>query len=158
MKKKIFKTLVCACGVMMVSSLTTPVNADSVTDSVKVNKVNLDKNFALGMDLSSIIALEKGGVKYYDGNGNEKDIFKICNEGGANYVRVRIIDNEGNTIEGVCSNNDLETNEVLYGIKEESLILSCTHFKKNEIKSIEEITEFSNKYGYLEKSIVSCLQ
>ncbi len=67
---------------------------------------------------------------------------------------VRIIDNEGNTIEGVCSYNDLETNEVLYGIKEESLILSCTHFKKNEIKSIEEITEFSNKYGYLEKSIV----
>ncbi len=67
---------------------------------------------------------------------------------------VRIIDNEGNTIEGVCSYNDLETNEVLYGIKEESLILSCTHFKKNEIKSIEEITEFSNKYGYLEKSLV----
>lgn len=67
---------------------------------------------------------------------------------------VRIIDNEGNTIEGVCSYNDLETNEVLYGIKEESLILSCTHFKKNEIKSIEEIKEFSNKYGYLEKSIV----
>lgn len=67
---------------------------------------------------------------------------------------VRIIDNEGNTIEGVCSYNDLETNEVLYGIKEESLILSCTHFKKNEIKSIEEIKEFSNKYGYLENSIV----
>ncbi len=67
---------------------------------------------------------------------------------------VRIIDNEGNTIEGVCSYNDLETNEVLYGIKEESLILSCTHFKKNEIKSIEEIKEFSNKYGYLEKSLV----
>ncbi len=67
---------------------------------------------------------------------------------------VRIIDNEGNTIEGVCSYNDLETNEVLYGIKEESLILSCNHFKKNEIKSIEEIKEFSNKYGYLEKSLV----
>ena len=67
---------------------------------------------------------------------------------------VRIIDNEGNTIEGVCSYNDLETNEVLYGIKEESLILSCTHFKKNEIKSIEEINEFSNKYGYLENSII----
>ena len=67
---------------------------------------------------------------------------------------VRIIDNEGNTIEGVCSYNDLETNEVLYGIKEESLILSCTHFKKNEIKSVEEIKEFSNKYGYLEKSLV----
>lgn len=111
MKKKIFKTLVCACGVMMISSLTTPVNADSVTDSVKVNKVNLDKNFALGMDLSSIIALEKGGVKYYDGNGNEKDIFKICNEGGANYVRVRIWNNPKNANGEYYGggNNDLNT-------------------------------------------------
>ena len=113
MKKQIFKTLVCACGFMMAGSLTTPVNAeeDAIIKSVKVNKVNIDKNFALGMDVSSVIALEKGGVKYYDEDGNEKDIFKLCSENGTNYIRVRIWNNpknaDGNYYGG--GNNDLNT-------------------------------------------------
>ena len=51
---------------------------------------DLDKDFALGMDVSSVIALEKAGVKYYDHDGKERDLFAILKENGVNYIRVRV--------------------------------------------------------------------
>lgn len=43
-----------------------------------------------GVDVSSVISLENSGVKYYDRQGNEQDIFQTLAEAGVNTVRVRI--------------------------------------------------------------------
>ncbi|MBP0967219.1 MAG: glycosyl hydrolase 53 family protein, partial [Oscillospiraceae bacterium] len=43
-----------------------------------------------GADISSVIALEQSGVKFYDRSGKEQDIFKTLAEAGVNTIRVRI--------------------------------------------------------------------
>ena len=59
-----------------------------------VKKVeNLPEDFILGMDVSSILAEEASGVKYYDFNGNETDLFRLLADNGINYIRVRIWNN-----------------------------------------------------------------
>ena len=73
----------------------------NLSETLYVKKVeNLPEDFILGMDASCVPALEKGGVKYYDHQGNEKDVYQILRENGINYVRVRIwndpYDAEGN--------------------------------------------------------------
>ena len=56
-----------------------------------VKKVeNLRPDFIFGMDASSVIAEEKSGVKYYNFDGEEQDVFKTLAENGVNYIRVRI--------------------------------------------------------------------
>ena len=65
---------------------------DAVTsDSLYVQKVeNLPEDFIMGMDASCVPALENSGVKYYDYDGTEKDVYQILSENGINYIRVRI--------------------------------------------------------------------
>ena len=46
--------------------------------------------FIFGADISSVIALEKSGVKFFNFDGKEQDIFKTLKEAGINYIRVRI--------------------------------------------------------------------
>ena len=47
-------------------------------DSLYVRKVeNLPEDFILGMDVSSVIAEENSGVRYYDFDGTEKDLSKV---------------------------------------------------------------------------------
>ncbi len=80
--------------------------------SLYVKKVeNMPEDFILGMDASSVIAEEKSGVKYYDFDGNEQDVFKTLAQAGVNTVRVRVwndpFDAEGNGYGG--GNNDIET-------------------------------------------------
>ncbi|MBQ4581506.1 MAG: glycosyl hydrolase 53 family protein [Clostridia bacterium] len=71
----------------------------------------LPEDFALGMDVSSVIALENAGVKYYDFDGEERDLFAILAENGVNYIRVRVwndpFDAEGNGYGG--GNCDINT-------------------------------------------------
>ncbi|MCR5809220.1 MAG: glycosyl hydrolase 53 family protein [Clostridiales bacterium] len=56
-----------------------------------VRKVeNLPDDFIMGMDVSSVIAEENSGVKYYDFEGNEQDIFVTLADCGVNTIRVRI--------------------------------------------------------------------
>jgi len=43
-----------------------------------------------GVDISSVISLEEAGMKFYDDNGNEQDIFRTLADHGVNYIRVRI--------------------------------------------------------------------
>ena len=68
-----------------------------------------DQDFILGMDVSSVLAEEASGVKYYNFNGEEQDLFKILSDNGVNYIRVRIwnnpYDDEGHGFGG--GNNDL---------------------------------------------------
>ena len=47
-------------------------------------------DFIMGMDVSSLLAQEASGVKYYDFEGNEEDLLKILAENGINYIRVRV--------------------------------------------------------------------
>ena len=61
------------------------------SDSLYVKKVeNLPEDFIFGMDASAVPSLEAGGVKYYDHDGTEKDVYQILSENGVNYIRVRV--------------------------------------------------------------------
>ena len=88
------------------------VDVNVSSDHLFVQKVDgLTDDFILGMDISSVISLEKSGVKYYDHDGNEKDLLLILAENGINYIRVRIwndpYDSKGNGYGG--GNNDVDT-------------------------------------------------
>lgn len=56
-----------------------------------VKKVeNLSEDFIMGMDASCVPALEASGVKYYNYEGQQQDVFQTLAEAGVNYIRVRI--------------------------------------------------------------------
>lgn len=81
------------------------------SDTLYVEKVeNLPDDFIFGMDSSQVPALEAAGVKYYDYDGNEADVFEILAESGINYIRVRVwvdpFDSEGNGYGGGNCNID----------------------------------------------------
>ena len=68
-----------------------PVEQIVTSDSLYVSKVeNMPEDFILGMDASCVPALERSGVKYYDFDGTQKDVFEILRANGINYIRVRI--------------------------------------------------------------------
>ncbi len=61
------------------------------SDTLYVEKVeNLTDEFIMGMDASCVPSLEDSGVKYYDYDGTEKDVYEILSQNGINYIRVRI--------------------------------------------------------------------
>ena len=81
--------LLAACG----SGTTSPKEERTAvsSDSLYVKKIeNLPEDFILGMDVSSVLAEERSGVKYYDFDGTEKDLFAILAEYGINTIRVRV--------------------------------------------------------------------
>ena len=92
--------LLAACLAMSACSKEEEINSDwrpnkldvnVSSDTLFVQKVeNLPEDFILGMDASCVPALEAGGVKYYDYDGTEKDVYQILSENGINYIRVRI--------------------------------------------------------------------
>lgn len=80
--------------------------------SLYVEKVeNLPDDFIMGMDVSSVLAEEASGVRYYDFEGNEQDVFRTLAESGINYIRVRVwnhpYDADGNGYGG--GNCDIDT-------------------------------------------------
>ena len=79
-------------------------------NTLYVRKAELSDDFILGMDVSSVLSLEKSGVSYADAQGIEKDIFQILKENGINYIRVRVwndpYDAQGNAYGG--GNNDIQ--------------------------------------------------
>ncbi len=70
----------------------TTVKKQAVTsDTLYVQKVeNLRDDFLLGADVSSLLAEEASGVKYYGFDGQEQDMLKTLADGGVNCVRVRV--------------------------------------------------------------------
>ena len=91
-----------------------------------VKKVeDLPEDFIFGVDASSVIAEEESGVKYYDFDGNETDVFSVLAESGVTHIRVRVwnhpYDAEGRGYGG--GNNDIEKavligkRATLYGMK-----------------------------------------
>ena len=68
--------------------------AETTGETLYVKKVeNLPEDFIFGMDISSVLAEEASGVKYYDFDGKETDLFRILADNGINYIRVRIWNN-----------------------------------------------------------------
>ena len=85
--------------------------ANVSSDTLYVKKIeNLPEGFILGMDVSSVLAEERSGVKYYDFDGTEKDLFAILAANGINMIRVRVwndpYDSEGHGYGG--GNNDVD--------------------------------------------------
>ena len=60
----------------------------------------------------------------------------------------------GDTFEGISYSYSIDYNEHEYGVSEESIHMSHIMIYKSQIKSIEEIKEFSNDYGELEEAVV----
>lgn len=82
------------------------------SDTLYVKKVeNLSDGFIMGMDASAVISLENSGVKYYNFDGQEEDVFKILADNGVNTIRVRVwnnpYDSNGNGFGG--GNCDINT-------------------------------------------------
>ena len=96
---------------LALSAAALPARAEGEPSSLYVKKVeNLPEDFIFGMDVSSVLAEEASGVKYYDFGGNEADLFRILAESGINYIRVRVwndpFDEEGHGFGG--GNCDIE--------------------------------------------------
>lgn len=88
--KKIFKKIIYTCLLLNGFCLSSCGN-DDITCSLYVKKIeNISDNFIIGMDTSSVISLEESGVKYFDFDGKEKDVFSILADNGINYIRVRV--------------------------------------------------------------------
>lgn len=88
--------------------------ATTVTDAtdIYVEPVEgISDDFIRGMDASSVLVLENSGVKYYNFDGEEQDVFMTLSEAGVNYIRLRVwndpYDENGNGYGG--GNNDLPT-------------------------------------------------
>ncbi|SDB31393.1 arabinogalactan endo-1,4-beta-galactosidase [Ruminococcaceae bacterium FB2012] len=82
------------------------------SDTLYVKKIeNMRDDFIMGCDISSVISLEKSGVKFYDYDGKEADLFDVLKQSGVNYVRVRVWndpkDKDGNGYGG--GNCDIDT-------------------------------------------------
>ena len=75
------------------------------SDSLYVKKIDgLPEDFIMGMDVSSVLAEEASGVKYFGYDGKEQDIFLTLAQSGINYIRVRVwndpFDENGNGFGG----------------------------------------------------------
>ena len=108
----IFSFFIISCGNKNKEPELKKVDVNVSSDSLYVRKIdNLNDDFILGMDASSVISLEKAGVKYYDYDGKENDVFNTLAKSGINYIRVRVwnnpFDSDGNGYGG--GNCDINT-------------------------------------------------
>lgn len=75
--------------VLLVSLLSSAALAEE--SDLYVKKVdNLPEDFIFGMDASCVPALENSGVRYYNFDGQEQDVFQVLADNGVNYIRVRV--------------------------------------------------------------------
>ncbi|MCP2637765.1 glycosyl hydrolase 53 family protein [Microbacterium sp. HD4P20] len=63
-----------------------PVDAGIFVDKVE----GLDDEFAMGVDVSTVLSLEESGVVFRDAAGQPADLFDVLAENGVNSVRVRV--------------------------------------------------------------------
>ena len=103
-----------------------PLPKGSEESTIFVEPVDgISDDFYRGMDASAVLALENSGVKYYNFDGKEQDVFMTLAQAGVNYIRLRVwndpYDENGNGYGG--GNNDVATAIVLgqratkYGMK-----------------------------------------
>ena len=84
-----------------------PEEADIYVEPV----ADISNDFIRGMDASEVLVEENSGVKYYNYDGEEQDVFMTLAQSGVNYIRLRVwndpYDEDGNGYGG--GNNDVET-------------------------------------------------
>lgn len=72
---------------------------------------DISDDFICGMDASAVLVEENSGVKYYNFDGEEQDVFMTLAQSGVNYIRIRVwndpYDENGNGYGG--GNNDVPT-------------------------------------------------
>ncbi len=89
-----------------------PVEISTAESEIFVKAVEgMSEDFILGADVSTLIAQENSGVKYYDENGNEADLLLTLARNGVNTIRIRVwndpYDANGKGYGG--GNNDVST-------------------------------------------------
>ena len=67
-----------------------PAAEEKIDSTLCVEKLDLPEDFILGMDVSSLIAEEQSGVRYYNFNGEERDLLQILADSGLTHIRVRV--------------------------------------------------------------------
>lgn len=73
-------------------------SSSSPEATINVSKIDgLREDIVRGVDVSSVIAIEQSGVKFYDFDGNECDIFKVLKQANVNYARIKIWNNPYNS-------------------------------------------------------------
>ena len=96
-----------------VTNITTfPLPDGPEESSVYVEAIpDISDDFYRGMDASAVLALENSGIKYYNFDGEEQDVFMTLAQAGVNYIRLRVwndpYDENGNSYGG--GNNDVAT-------------------------------------------------
>lgn len=85
-----------------------------------------EKKFIKGMDVSSLLELERLGAKFYDKDGDERNLLSVLQEYGTNAVRLRLWNHpyslEGEPYGG--GTNDMETTlELAKRVKERRMSL-----------------------------------
>ena len=102
--KKIRKGALCCILLLAIIISSIPMNKEII-------KASSDSYLSVrGVDLSSIIAFEKSGQKFYYEDGKQGDIFDILKNSGVNYIRVRVWNNPYDTETGLGyggGNNDI---------------------------------------------------
>ena len=104
MRKLFHSFAICFMCILLVCMIALPAAAEGVF----VTPVEfLPDDFLFAADVSSVLSLENSGVKFYDENGEEADLFALLKAGGFKAVRVRLwvdpYDAEGNAYGGgVC--------------------------------------------------------
>lgn len=99
-----------ALGVVSVGPASAEPANEPQESTIVVKKVEgLSADFINGVDISSLLSLEKSGVTFKDFDGNQADIFDVLQDAGINYVRARVwndpYDSEGRGYGG--GNNDV---------------------------------------------------
>lgn len=89
-----------------------PLPEGSEESTIFVEPVDgISDDFYRGMDASAVLALENSGVKYYNFDREEQDVFMTLAQAGVNYIRLRVwndpYDENGNGYGG--GNNDVAT-------------------------------------------------
>ena len=88
MSKKRWAILMAALTVGM--SMTGVIPETGCEVRAEQKDLGVTENFIRGVDISSIIAFEQSGRKFYYSNGVQGDMFDILKESGVNYIRVRL--------------------------------------------------------------------
>ena len=88
MKSRLWAALM---TLVLVFSVIPAGSGEEAASGLYVKKVeNLPDDFFFGMDVSSVLSEEESGVRYYDFNGQETDLFQILAGNGINLIRVRV--------------------------------------------------------------------
>ena len=88
--------LLAACGAQTGENMTAETEPAAgpekkIVSNLYVRQVDgLPEDFILGMDVSSLLAEERSGVRYFDFDGQEKDLLQILAENGITHIRVRV--------------------------------------------------------------------